>query len=74
MKAKTVGVVTGAGSGMGLTYATGLAGMVDVLLLADVNEGAVADAAQHLRMATGAPPLMPLPSTSPTKTHWPPSR
>ena len=53
MKAKTVGVVTGAGSGMGLACATRMAGMVDVLLLADVNEGAVADAAQHLSDGRG---------------------
>jgi NAD(P)-dependent dehydrogenase (short-subunit alcohol dehydrogenase family) len=48
MKTNTVGVVTGAGSGMGLACATRMAAMVDVLLLADVNEGAVTDAAQHL--------------------------
>jgi NAD(P)-dependent dehydrogenase (short-subunit alcohol dehydrogenase family) len=48
VKTSTVGVVTGAGSGMGLACARRMAAMVDVLLLADVNEGAVTDAAQQL--------------------------
>ena len=45
---KTVGLVTGAGSGMGLACATRMADMVDVLFLADLNDGAVTDAAQQL--------------------------
>jgi NAD(P)-dependent dehydrogenase (short-subunit alcohol dehydrogenase family) len=53
MTTNTVGVVTGAGSGMGLACARRMATMVDVLLLADVNEGAVTDAAQHLSDGQG---------------------
>jgi NAD(P)-dependent dehydrogenase (short-subunit alcohol dehydrogenase family) len=44
----TVGIVTGAGSGMGRACATQLSETVDVLLLVDRNEGSVADTASHL--------------------------
>jgi NAD(P)-dependent dehydrogenase (short-subunit alcohol dehydrogenase family) len=50
---KTVGLVTGAGSGMGLACATRMADMVDVLFLADLNDGAVTDAAQQLSDGDG---------------------
>ena len=50
---KTVGLVTGAGSGMGLACATRMADMVDVLFLADLNDGAVTDAAQQLSDGNG---------------------
>jgi NAD(P)-dependent dehydrogenase (short-subunit alcohol dehydrogenase family) len=48
MTTNTVGLVTGAGSGMGLACATRMADVVDVLLLVDLNEGAVTDAARLL--------------------------
>jgi NAD(P)-dependent dehydrogenase (short-subunit alcohol dehydrogenase family) len=44
----SVGIVTGAGSGMGLECASRLAAMVDLLILADVNEGAVTDTTKKL--------------------------
>jgi NAD(P)-dependent dehydrogenase (short-subunit alcohol dehydrogenase family) len=53
MTINTVGVVTGAGSGMGLACATRMADMVDVLLMADMNEGALSAAAQQLAAADG---------------------
>jgi NAD(P)-dependent dehydrogenase (short-subunit alcohol dehydrogenase family) len=46
--AATVGVVTGAGSGMGLACAVRLADMVDLLLLADRNEAALAAVAPQV--------------------------
>jgi NAD(P)-dependent dehydrogenase (short-subunit alcohol dehydrogenase family) len=44
----TVGIVTGAGSGIGAVCAERLVGQVDVLLLADVNEAAVSARAAEL--------------------------
>lgn len=44
----TVGIVTGAGRGMGAACADRLAALVDVLLLVDRDEGSVAEAARHL--------------------------
>jgi NAD(P)-dependent dehydrogenase (short-subunit alcohol dehydrogenase family) len=49
----TVGIATGAGRGLGLACAERLAGMVDTLLLADVDEASVTAAAKKLS-ATGA--------------------
>jgi NAD(P)-dependent dehydrogenase (short-subunit alcohol dehydrogenase family) len=43
-----VGIVTGAGSGMGLECAPLVADLVDVLLLADINEGALNTAVTRL--------------------------
>jgi NAD(P)-dependent dehydrogenase (short-subunit alcohol dehydrogenase family) len=44
----TVGVVTGAASGMGLECATRVADMVDRLILVDLNSDALAGTARHL--------------------------
>src|SRR5208282_1042097 len=46
----SVGIVTGAASGMGFTTARRIADMVDVLLLVDRDEGALAGAAQNLSL------------------------
>jgi NAD(P)-dependent dehydrogenase (short-subunit alcohol dehydrogenase family) len=61
MTMKTVGLVTGAGSGMGLACATRMADMVDVLLLVDLNEGAVTAAAQQLSGGHGRATIDVLP-------------
>lgn len=47
----TVGIATGAGRGMGLPCARRLAGMVDVLLLVDLDEAAVTAAAGEIAAA-----------------------
>jgi NAD(P)-dependent dehydrogenase (short-subunit alcohol dehydrogenase family) len=44
----TVGIVTGAGRGMGAACAARLVDMVDVMLLVDRDEGSVAEAAKRL--------------------------
>jgi NADP-dependent 3-hydroxy acid dehydrogenase YdfG len=69
MTINTVGVVTGAGSGMGLACATRMADMVDVLLMADMNEGALSAAAQQLAAADGRADIESSPSTSPMRAH-----
>lgn len=50
----TVGVVTGAGRGMGLDCARRLTGMVDTLVLVDLDEATVKAAAQELSSADAA--------------------
>ena len=50
----TVGIVTGAGRGMGLACARRLAAMVDVLLLVDLDEASVTAAAKELTASGGA--------------------
>jgi NADP-dependent 3-hydroxy acid dehydrogenase YdfG len=44
----TVGIVTGAGRGMGAACAARLVDMVDVMVLVDRDEGSVAEAADRL--------------------------
>lgn len=55
----TVGIATGAGRGMGLTFARRLAGMVDVVLLVDRDEATVTAAAQDLSASSGSADLEP---------------
>ena len=57
----TVGIATGAGRGMGLECARRLVGMVDTLLLVDLDETSVAAAADGLSasgQATGVEPVV----------------
>lgn len=51
----TVGIVTGAARGMGAACAARLVSTVDVLLLVDRDEGALAEAARELSAADGGP-------------------
>ncbi len=56
----TVGIATGAASGMGLASAERLAGMVDALLLVDRDEEAVAAAAHTLSTASRRAAVEPI--------------
>jgi NAD(P)-dependent dehydrogenase (short-subunit alcohol dehydrogenase family) len=49
-----VGIVTGAGRGMGLACARRLAAMVDILLLVDLDEASVTAAAKELTASGSA--------------------
>jgi NAD(P)-dependent dehydrogenase (short-subunit alcohol dehydrogenase family) len=55
----TVGIVTGAGRGMGLACARQLTGLVDTLLLADRDEAAVTAAAKDLAACGGGAAVEP---------------
>ena len=49
-----IGIATGGGRGMGFACAQGFVGMVDVLLIVDIDDEAAADAAEALSRQAGA--------------------